>query len=131
MEIALTPIGHARHRAEKTPRHWTVSDVTGELVLDPQYLPAMADIRPGDRIAVLFHFDRSKPFTPGHLRQKPPHKDRAMGVFSICSPVRPNPIGLSVLTVLSVEDNVIQVLGLDMLDNTPILDIKPHFETKS
>ncbi|MBU2489981.1 MAG: tRNA (N6-threonylcarbamoyladenosine(37)-N6)-methyltransferase TrmO [Proteobacteria bacterium] len=128
MEIILKPVGYARHSSESVPRHWSVSDVEGDLVLDPEYLPAMADIEAGSRIVVLFHFDRSEPFTPGHLRQTPPHKDRPMGVFSICSPVRPNPIGLSVLTVLGVAENVIRVRGLDLLDHTPILDIKPHIE---
>lgn len=49
-----------------------------------------------------------------------------MGIFSICSPVRPNPIGMSVLKVLGVEGNVVHVRGLDMRDGSPILDIKPY-----
>ena len=49
-----------------------------------------------------------------------------MGIFSICSPVRPNAIGMSVLEVTGVEGNVLQVRGLDMRDGTPILDIKPY-----
>jgi tRNA (Thr-GGU) A37 N-methylase len=47
-------------------------------------------------------------------------------VFSICSPHRPNPIGMSVLTVTAVKENIISVKGLDMIDGTPILDIKPY-----
>jgi tRNA (Thr-GGU) A37 N-methylase len=49
-----------------------------------------------------------------------------MGIFSICSPVRPNPIGMSVLEVLGVEGNVARVRGLDMRDGTSILDLKPY-----
>ena len=49
-----------------------------------------------------------------------------MGIFSICSPVRPNPIGMSVLKVLGVEGNVARVRGLDMRDGTSILDLKPY-----
>jgi tRNA (Thr-GGU) A37 N-methylase len=49
-----------------------------------------------------------------------------MGVFSICSPVRPNPIGMSVFDVIAVERNLIKVRGIDVLDGTPILDIKPY-----
>ncbi len=74
---------------------------------------------------VLFHFDRSRPFTPESLVQKPPHRTERLGVFSTCSPVRPNPLGLSILEVLEVRDNVITVRGLDMLNGTPILDLKP------
>jgi tRNA (Thr-GGU) A37 N-methylase len=51
-----------------------------------------------------------------------------MGVFSICSPVRPNPIGMSVLEVLGVEGSSVAVRRLDALDGTPILDIKPHIQ---
>jgi len=51
-----------------------------------------------------------------------------MGVFSICSPVRPDPIGMSVLEVLRTRDASIDVRRLDMLDGTPILDTKPHVE---
>jgi tRNA (Thr-GGU) A37 N-methylase len=54
-----------------------------------------------------------------------------MGIFSICSPVRPNPIGMSVLEVLAVEGNTVHVRGLDMRDGTPILDIKSAFQNLS
>ncbi|MDI6796929.1 MAG: TrmO family methyltransferase, partial [Desulfatibacillaceae bacterium] len=74
---------------------------------------------------VLFVFHKSQAFTKDLLVQKPPHKNRPMGVFSICSPIRPNPIGLSVLSVDKVEKNVISVTGIDMFDGTPIIDIKP------
>jgi tRNA (Thr-GGU) A37 N-methylase len=60
------------------------------------------------------------------LVQTPPHRGEEIGVFSICSPRRPNPIGLSVVAVLSVDGPVIHVRGIDMLNGTPILDIKPH-----
>ena len=49
-----------------------------------------------------------------------------MGVFSICSPLRPNPVGLSILEVLTIKENVIMVTHADMIDGTPILDIKPY-----
>jgi tRNA-Thr(GGU) m(6)t(6)A37 methyltransferase TsaA len=126
--IALEPIGFVRHQAASVPRHWSVSDVEGRLEIAPRYAPGLADIRTGQRIAVLFHFDRSPAFTPDALTQRPPHRDRALGVFSICSPIRPNPLGLSVLEVLRVEDHTVHVRGLDMYDQTPVLDIKPHIE---
>ncbi len=52
------------------------------------------------------------------------------GIFSICSPVRPNPVGMSVLEVLEVEGARVYVKGLDMLDGTPILDIKPYISER-
>lgn len=77
---------------------------------------------------VIFHFHRSPEFSAELLRQTPPHTGRRTGFFSTCSPVRPNPIGMSVLEVLEVEGGAVRVRVLDMLDDTPILDIKPHVE---
>ena len=130
MSVTMTPIGYVRTKADKIPRHWRLSEVEGTLEIDPQYTEGLRDIQPGQRIVVLFHFHKSPPFIERLLVQTPPHKDRSFGVFSVCSPRRPNPIGLSILKVLKVQENTIQVKGVDMLDGTPILDIKPHIEAK-
>lgn len=122
---SFSPIGFVKTDETNIPRHWSVSDAKGRLEIDKAHEKGLCDIKPGDRIIVLFVFHKSKAFTKEHLVQKPPHKNRPMGVFSICSPVRPNPIGLSVLTVEKVEKNVIHVSGIDMFDGTPIIDIKP------
>jgi tRNA-Thr(GGU) m(6)t(6)A37 methyltransferase TsaA len=123
--IRFHPIGVVRHEAASVPRHWSVSDVEGDLVIDPVYRRGLCSIAPGDRLVVLFHFHRSGPFTPDLLVQRPPHRQTDMGVFSICSPRRPNPIGLSVVEVLAVADHILRVRGLDMFDGTPIVDLKP------
>lgn len=128
MKIEFDPIGFVRTDAEKVPRHWTVSDMEGTIVVDDEYVPGLRDIRPGQRIVVIFHFHKSPPFTREYLIQTPSHLNREMGVFSICSPVRPNAIGMSVLEVIAVEGNLIGVKGLDMIDGTPVLDIKPFAE---
>jgi tRNA-Thr(GGU) m(6)t(6)A37 methyltransferase TsaA len=107
-----------------------LSDVEGILEIDPQFSDGLQDIQPGQRVVVLFYFHKSSQFRKELLVQNPPHKDRSFGVFSICSPRRPNPIGLSIVQVLSVDQNRIEVKGIDMLDGTPILDIKPHIEGK-
>jgi tRNA-Thr(GGU) m(6)t(6)A37 methyltransferase TsaA len=128
MEVTFRPIGVVKTDVENVPRHWTVSDVEGTLVMDNGYLEGLRDIRKGDKIVVIFHFHKSPRFSPQFLIQTPPHRNARMGVFSICSPIRPNPIGMSVLDVLDTQGNVLKVRGLDMLDGTPILDIKPHVE---
>ena len=115
MAIQMKPIGFVRTHAVQVPRHWTVSDVVGSLVLDEKYLKGLKDIRKGQRIVVIFHFHQSLTFTPEYLIQKPPHRQKRLGVFSICSSIRPNPIGMSVLDVLEVSGNVIRVRGLDMV----------------
>ena len=74
---------------------------------------------------VLFHFDRSPGFNDSYLKQTPPGRKDPRGVFDICSPVRPNAIGLSVVEVIGKEGAVLTVKGIDMLDGTPVIDIKP------
>ena len=125
MSIKMKPIGFVHTNAKKISRHWAVSDVQGTLVIDERYLEGLKDIRAGQRIVVIFYFHRSPEFDASHLTRTPRHRKKPLGVFSICSPVRPNPIGMSILEVLGVKDNVIHVKGLDMLDGTPVLDIKP------
>ena len=128
MGIELRPIGFVRTDAEVLPRHWSVSEVEGTLVIDEEYLEGLRDIGPGQRIVVIFHFHRSPRFSPEYLRQTSGQDGREAGVFSLCSPIRPNPVGMSVLEVLGVRDANVDVRRLDALDGTPILDIKPHIE---
>jgi tRNA-Thr(GGU) m(6)t(6)A37 methyltransferase TsaA len=130
MSNELRTIGFVRTDAEEIPRHWNVSDAEGTLVIDEEYLEGLKDIEPGQRIVVIFNFHRSPEFASRFLRQTPPHRGKDMGVFSTCSPIRPNPIGMSVLEVLGVEGAAIRVKRLDMLEGTPILDIKPYIEDK-
>jgi tRNA (adenine37-N6)-methyltransferase len=125
MAITLKPIGYVRTKAAAVPRHWSVSQVEGRLVIDPQYQEGLSDIEPGQRIVVLFHFHRSPEFIPANLIQKPPHRETRRGVFSTCSPRRPNPLGMSVVEVLDIQGNTLRVKGIDMVDGTPILDLKP------
>jgi tRNA (adenine37-N6)-methyltransferase len=131
MSVELKAIGVVRTAADEIPRHWSISDVEGTLEIDEEYAQGLRDIEPGQRIVVLFHFDRSPAFSPDNLIQVSGDTKKETGVFSTCSPVRPNPIGLSVVKVLGIRGTSINVRGLDMLDGTPILDIKPHIEPDS
>ena len=128
MTIEMEPIGFVRTDVEKVPRNFRVSEVEGTLEIGESYAEGLADVEPGQRIVVIFHFHESPAFSPDLLRQTPkfPRSDKEkMGIFSICSPVRPNPVGMSILDVLGVEGTTLRVRGLDMRDGTPILDIKP------
>lgn len=125
MQIQLKTIGFVKTDAATVPRHWTISDVRGKIIIDEEYMKGMKDIQKGQDIMVIFYFHQSPDFAVSHLIQKPPHRSELLGVFSTCSPIRPNPIGMSVLRVINIENNVIHVKGLDMVDRTPILDIKP------
>jgi tRNA-Thr(GGU) m(6)t(6)A37 methyltransferase TsaA len=124
--IEMKPIGFVSTDAEIIPMSWSVSDVKGKLVIDESYVEGLRDIKPGQRIYVIFYFHQSPKFAKQFMRIKPPIREEKVGVFSTHSPIRPNPVGLSLLEVLGIDGNVIRVKGLDMLDGTPILDIKPE-----
>lgn len=128
MKIEFEPIGFVKTDVTEIPRHWTVSDAAGTIVIDEQYKEGLRDIKAGQRIVVLFYFHQSLQFTPDLLVQNPRHRNEQLGVFSICSPVRPNPIGMSVVEVLGIDGCTIRIKGLDMIDGTPVLDIKPYVE---
>ena len=124
-KIEFKPVGFVKIDVSTVPRHWTISDVEGIIVIDEMYTEGLKDIEIDENIIVIFHFHKSKEFDLHHLVQTPPHRNERIGVFSTCSPIRPNPIGMSVLKVLGIEGNIIYIKGLDMIDGTPVLDIKP------
>ena len=126
MRITMKPIGYFHTDETEIPRHWSISDEAGQIEVEPQYIEGLKDIRVGQQIVVIFYFDQSQKFTKDLLVQTPPHKGQKTGVFSTCSPRRPNPLGLSVLSVTGIQDNIIHVSNIDMIDGTPVLDIKPH-----
>jgi tRNA-Thr(GGU) m(6)t(6)A37 methyltransferase TsaA len=128
VSIELTTIGFVRTNAADIPRHWSISDVVGTLEIKKEYVEGLRDIEAGQRIVILFNFDRSPAFSPLFLIQTSGDSRRETGVFSTCSPIRPNPIGLSIVEVLKIDGANLDIRGLDMLDGTPILDIKPHIE---
>lgn len=108
---------------DEAPKNYDISDRTGTLEIDPRYLDGLDGINAGMTIVVLFWLHRSS----RNVLKVYPRGDRSRGlsgVFATRSPVRPNPIALSELTVLAVKGNRVQVRGLDVLDGTPIIDIK-------
>ncbi len=98
-------------------------DAEGELEILPQFEPGLMDIEGFSHLFVIWAFDRSEGF---ELTGKPPADDKPHGVFATRSPRRPNPIALTVVELLGREGAKLRVRGVDMLDGTPILDIKPY-----
>lgn len=98
-------------------------DVDGVLEIQPEYELGLTDIEGFSHLYVLWEFDRVQDFD---LIANPPSDDKPHGVFATRSPRRPNPIGLTVVEVLRREGRAVHVRGVDMLDGTPILDIKPY-----
>ena len=98
-------------------------EVEGEVHVDADLEPALADLEGFERIWLVYWCDRAGPFRP---RVVPYRDTREHGLFATRSPSRPNPIGLSVVRLLGRDRNVLRVRGVDILDGTPLLDIKPY-----
>jgi tRNA (Thr-GGU) A37 N-methylase len=125
MSIEMSPIGFVSTDAEMIPRSWTVSDVEGTLVIDESYLEGIRDIQPGQRIYVIFHFHKSPKFTPQYMRIKPQSEIISWEFSALIRRFALIPSAY-LLEVLGVSGNIIRVKGLDILDGTPVLDIKPE-----
>jgi tRNA-Thr(GGU) m(6)t(6)A37 methyltransferase TsaA len=98
--------------------------VTGKAVLKKEYVDGLADLEGFSHVTLLYHFHLTK----GHLLSVIPFMDtKPHGVFATRSPKRPNHIGMSTVRILSVEGDTITFDGADMLDGTPLIDVKPYF----
>ena len=97
-------------------------EVTGTIVLEPQYAEGLKDLDGFSHLILLYHFHRSGGF---QLMVKPFLDTVPRGLFATRAPRRPNPIGLSIVRLLEIKQNVLIVQGIDVLDQTPLLDIKP------
>ena len=101
-------------------------DAEGVLEILPEFELGLTDIEGFSHLVVIWAFDRSENF---ELLGKPPSDTRPHGVFATRSPRRPNPIGLTTVGLLRRDGCMLHVRGLDMLDGTPILDIKPYLSS--
>jgi len=124
------PIGHVRSPYSQTsqiPKGLGAKhDAEGELEILPEFEAGLTDIEGFSHLYIIWAFDRSEGF---QLMGKPPSDDRPHGVFATRSPRRPNPIALSVVELLGREGCRLRVRGVDMLDGTPVLDIKPYLSS--
>lgn len=126
-DIVIKPIGVIRspHRTPVgTPIQSTYAEqCEGQVVVSSEFGAALADIEGFERIWLIYHFDRANPFKP---RVVPYRDTREHGLFATRSPCRPNSIGMSVVRLLGRDHDVLHVSGVDILDGTPLLDIKPY-----
>lgn len=97
--------------------------VKGEIHIKEEYKEGLADLEEFSHIILIYHLHLSKGYS---LRVKPFLDDKKHGVFATRAPKRPNPIGLSVVRLEKIEDNIIGICNVDMVDGTPLLDIKPY-----
>lgn len=128
-EYTFHPIGYVRTRSHKkydAPRQPGALGSEGRVVLYPghNYEQALEDLDGFEKIWLVFVFDRNTNWKPKVL---PPHgSTKKRGVFATRSPHRPNPIGLSLVDLVSIKGRTLEIANLDLLDRTPILDIKPY-----
>jgi tRNA (adenine37-N6)-methyltransferase len=101
-------------------------DAEGVLAILPEFEPGLIDVEGFSHIFVIWVFDRAEGFD---LVGCPPTEQKPHGVFATRSPRRPNPIGLTVVELLRRDNASLHVRGVDMLDGTPILDIKPYMSS--
>jgi tRNA-Thr(GGU) m(6)t(6)A37 methyltransferase TsaA len=124
------PVGFVRSAYEETseiPKGLGAKhEAEGVLEILPEFEVGLTDIEGFSHLIVIWVFDRSEGF---ELLGIPPSDDRPHGVFATRSPRRPNPIGLTVVELLRREGSRLHVRGIDMLDGTPILDIKPYLSS--
>ncbi|GAB4316539.1 MAG: tRNA (N6-threonylcarbamoyladenosine(37)-N6)-methyltransferase TrmO [Promethearchaeota archaeon] len=97
--------------------------VRGEVVVDPPYQAGLEGLEGFSHVVLVYHFHASEGY---ELRVRPFLDSTPRGVFATRSPRRPNPIGISVVKLVDVRENVVYVENLDVLDGTPLLDLKPH-----
>jgi len=126
-EILYKPIGiiHSPFKEVKgTPiQPAGAKGIDGNVEVFPEYAQGLKDLEGFSHIILLYHF---------HLSKKPsmtvtPFMDSSpRGIFATRSPRRPNPIGISVVRLVGIEDNILHIQDVDMIDGTPLLDIKPY-----
>ena len=126
-DASLYYIGRIRtpwKQRKDCPKNARESDAVCTVELDSRWAPALKDLETCTHIVLLYWMDRSR---RDIVLQMPRHYGVQRGTFALRSPARPNPIAMSVVRLVKVDGNMLQVVGLDCLDGTPLIDIKPYF----
>jgi tRNA-Thr(GGU) m(6)t(6)A37 methyltransferase TsaA len=128
-DAALYYIGRIRtpwkHR-EDCPKNGRESDAVCTVELDPRWTKGLTGLETVTHVLLLYWMDKAR---RDLVLQSPRHYAEQRGTFALRSPVRPNPISISVARLVGIDGNTLSVVGLDCLDNTPLLDIKPYFSS--
>jgi len=126
-EIKYNPIGiiHSPFKESKgIPIQSAAAEgIEGTVEVFPEYADGLESIEGFSHIILIYHFHLSKKFS---LMVKPFMDKDAHGVFSTRAPTRPNPIGISIVRLIGIKENILYIKDLDIIDETPLLDIKPY-----
>jgi len=126
-DAALYFIGRIRtpwKRREDCPKNARESDIVCTVELEPRWTPGLQGLETATHVVLLYWMDKAR---RDLVVQTPRHYSEERGTFALRSPARPNPIALSVARLIGIEGNKLSVVGIDCLDGTPLLDIKPYF----
>jgi len=126
MEFIMKPIGviHSPFtQKDQTPIQASRSQMVGQVEVYPEFVDGLQDLEELSHIFLLYVFHCSSGY---QLRVKPFLDNTMRGLFATRYPCRPNPLGLSVVRLLERRDNILEIQGVDVLDGTPLLDIKPY-----
>ena len=117
-------IGTPWKERKDCPKNARESDAVCTVELDPRWAAGLQDLATCSHIILLYWMDQSR---RNLVLQVPAHYGVQRGTFALRSPARPNPIAMSVVKLLGIDGNKLSVVGLDCLDGTSLLDIKPYF----
>jgi tRNA-Thr(GGU) m(6)t(6)A37 methyltransferase TsaA len=106
------------------PRNSRESDAVASVVIDPAYAAGLEGVELFSHLVLLYWLDAAR---RDLIRQLPSHLRKPRGVFALRTPIRPNPIGMAIVELLSVDGTTLTVRNIDCRDGTPLLDIKPYF----
>jgi len=124
MEIKLKSIGSAQNKEKKHFGGW--KDVASELVIDKEYQEALEGLEQYSHLIVIYFMHEVKTCDLRHVPQGKDGEVPMVGIFACRCAQRPNPIGITTVELVNIKENIITVKGLDIIGDTPILDIKPY-----
>ena len=127
-EITLKPIGHVISPAQETvDENW--GEVISKIALFPEYAAGLKGLEDFSHVIIVTFLHRAKCEQSRHIQRRPRGLESMplLGIFAQRAKDRPNPIGITAVELLGVGSDYIEVRGLDAIDGTPVLDIKPYF----
>jgi tRNA-Thr(GGU) m(6)t(6)A37 methyltransferase TsaA len=126
--LTVKPIGYIQRTEKPGKGVDELRSAPAEIVVNPELTAGLEGIEHYRKLVVIFYCHETKG-SPLRVHPRGDLNRQPRGVFATRSPARPNPLGLTVVSLQRVQGNVLQVKGLDALDNTPVLDIKPFNQT--
>lgn len=125
MDINLKPIGAVRSPIKKRERR-NAKDIISEIIIEPAYAEGLGNLDDFSHITVIFYMHKSHKPAPLKVHPKYRTEPTPVGVFASRSPDRPNALGKTIVKLLERRGNILKVQGLDAIDGTPVIDLKPY-----